>query len=141
MLDGDISNAITPRMLFVFEGGLATSGPGRPRFSTKKGWRRVADQWEIDEYILAHVWDITLRYDYRCDVATFLGWDFADALDDRFGVENIPCKVRTFDSAEVLGRKLARLPDIACVYDGEPSRVLSYGSKGKLIERSNWSPL
>jgi hypothetical protein len=140
---GELSNEIQPRALMVFEGLVAYPSTDnaisnlklRVAKSTRR-WVTVLDHWEFDEISVRQMWDMAWRRGLRFDIVTFLYEpEFAVALyhhlSDTMGfpVSN----VLHFPDAQELARNLVFMPDVRIVYDGDPSRVGAYGSKGKLI--------
>lgn len=137
---GDISGTPSPRLLFVFEGliGHPPTGPVHQvvhGLSQRLGRSSIAvAQWEIDPTMVQQLNDLFWRHNYRSDVVTFLGVNFAVALLRRFEELVLPVSnVLAFDSPEALAHNLALMPDVVTVYDGARSRKMLYGSKGRYV--------
>lgn len=137
---GDISGTPTPRLLFVFEGlvGHPPTGLGHQALhdlSQRFGRSSLAAaQWEIDSTMVQQMNDLFWRHNLRFDVVTFLGTNFAVALFKKFESLVLPVsQVLAFDSPQHLASNLALMPDVATVYDGDPSRKMMYGSKGRYV--------
>lgn len=139
MEKGDISGTPTPRLLFVFESLLGVpphSSKGLVYAGAKMLGRSklAAAQWDLDPVMVQQLWDLFWRHNYRFDIVTFKGHDFAVALYERLEQLNVPVSnVLSFPSAEALAKGLAYMPDVVTVYDGDPARRMTYGSKGRYV--------
>lgn len=137
MQGGDLSNRLPPRWLFVFENVLATV-PDRRLLEWKaavrlRRWKRVANCYEMHPHVMKVIWDLVWRRDYRFDVVTFLGEDFAEALEKRLHREALPFSNLWAVTEETLAQRLAYMPDVMFVIHGDPSRHLAYGNRGLLV--------
>lgn len=138
MLKGDISNEVVARLVMVFEGllGLFTDPKAQAKYdrAVKRGkWKEAADAFTINEIVAKHVWDLTWRRGYNLDIVTYLGVDFAEALQSKLERENLPVSRVYASTPTLFSRELAFRPDIAHVYDGDTSRVFTYGPKGTIV--------
>jgi hypothetical protein len=135
MLGGDISNEVSPRLLFVFEGTVgrlpSKAAEAKEKVQCKlKRWDKAVECWEIPERAYALLWDVTWRYNYRFDIVTYRPKGFAKALGQRLDDEGLPVG-RVWNSSPVLlAKKLAFMPDVRFVYDADPTRHLTYGGRG-----------
>lgn len=141
MQGGDISNEVVPRLVLAFEGTLGIPREKKPENRFVGGFRQfgrrkalaehaVAD-FDINEPLARVVWDTVWRYGYAIDVVTYLGEDFARALEARLDEENLPISSVWADEPHKLARSIAYRPDIACIYDN--TNHLFYGSKGRFL--------
>lgn len=137
MQGGDLSNRLPPRWLFVFEGVIgflpeerATEFKLSVRF---KRWRRAANCFEIHPHVQKVLWDLMWRRDYRFDIVTFLGDEFAEALEKRLTRESLPFSNLWAVTEDTLAKRLAYMPDVMYVIHGDTARHLSYGNRGLLV--------
>lgn len=96
-------------------------------------WKRAAGYFSVESrginLMVDHVW----RQDVRCDVVTFMhGPPFAQAVLEQLEELGVPVTGASYEiSPGYLGRRLAHMPDVLAVYDGNKRRCLSYGSRGR----------
>jgi hypothetical protein len=138
MLNGDLSNVVTPRLVLVFEGALGFLPPPRVGKYNQDGsrglWHEAVRCWEFNELMMRKIWDITYRQSFQMEIVTYAGPpEFATALQDRFDEEGLPISRTLSSTAERMARRLAYAPDIAFVYDADPSHAFMYGGKGRLL--------
>lgn len=140
MQNGDISNEVSPRLVVVFEGLLGVLPERREsafEFAARTFGRRASqakrsvNSYEINEPLARVIWDTIWRYRYSVDVVTYLGEDFAGALEERLDRENLPIGRVWADEPHKLARRIAHMPDVAAIYDNE--HHLMYGSKGRTL--------
>jgi hypothetical protein len=136
----DISNEVTARLLIVFEGLLGTP-PEQPKMRRRipllgrKGLSpRDIEQWLLNEALARRIWDVTWRQGFSVDVVTFLGEEFVTAISDWIDIHDLPVGHVSASSPDRLARSLAYQPNVAAVYDPEPSRWATYGSKGRIMD-------
>ena len=141
MQKGDLSNALAPRWLFVFEGVIGDLGAGdvaRFKFAMRtRRYRAAANCFELVPHVQKVIWDLTWRKDYRFDVVTFLGEPFADALEKRLERESLPFSNLWAVDESSLAQRLACMPDVMYVLHSDPSRRLAYGNRGLLVTDPN----
>lgn len=141
MQHGDLDNRLPPRWLFVFENVLAAVPDERLRewklALRLRRWRRVVDCYEMHLHVVKVIWDLVWRRDYRFDVVTFLGDDFAEALEKRLKREALPFANLWAVTEQTLAARLAYMPDVMYVIHGDPSRHLTYGNRGLLVTDPN----
>lgn len=135
MQDGDLSNEVAPRMLFVYEGVI-----GFPRSETvmlkervylkMHRWAKAVDCWDIPSQARNVLWDVTWRWNFRFDIVTFRPAGFATALRERLDNEGIPFTRCWASSPARLAKQLAYMPDVKYVYDADTSRRFTFGGKG-----------
>lgn len=136
---GDLSNEVSPRLLFVFEGTVATL-PSKTAAAREKAmiklrrWHRAVELWDIPERAHALLWDVSWRYSYRFDIVTYRPAGFARALAERFDNEGLPVGRVWASSPALLAKKLAFMPDVRYVYDADGDRLFTYGGRGVYLE-------
>lgn len=138
MQKGDISNQITPRLLVVFEGllGILDGPKARAKEATARKmhrWKHAVNQYELNDIVARHIWDVTWRKHYSVDVVTFLGVDFALALQDYLDEHQLPVGHIRSSTPDRLARELSYDPSVLAVYDPDPSHVFTYGGKGRIL--------
>lgn len=137
MQGGDISNYVSPRLVCVFEGliGLLPDTKARAQeavYRKAKRWARAARTYEVNEEMAKHIWDVYSRTDYSIDVVTYLGDDMAEAIAEVLDDERLPIGRVFATTPDQLARRIAHMPDLAAIYDPNPSHRFTYGSKGRL---------
>lgn len=139
MQGGDISNQVVPRLVIVFENLLGilpnkTAEAKAASFLKFKRWNRAVNVFEINEALARRIWDVTWRFDFSVDVITYVSEEFAEAVEKRLEREDIPVRSVWYTEPQVLARKLAYMPQVACVYDPNPHHQFTYGSKGRILD-------
>jgi hypothetical protein len=137
MIKGDISNSEAPRSVFVFEYNIgyladAVTTAKEKALCGARRWRRAVDCWDIPERATALLWDLTWRYDQRFDIVTFKGEKFAGFLYDRLE-GTVPFANLWSETPEKFAQRLAFMPYVSTVYDSDPQRQLTYGTRGVII--------
>lgn len=140
MEGGDISNAVAPRVLFVFEGLIGRPPVGNQAIKAKVSrklhrWTNVVDAWDLDETMVKQMWDLVWRRNVQFDVVTFLYEEsFAVALWKRLDGLGLPVsRVLWFDSPQHLARSLVYMPDVRTVFTADRSNAMAYGKVGRLV--------
>lgn len=142
MEKGDISNEVSPRLVVVFEGLIASLPEGakaRAQYDSlvkKEKWSEALALFEINELMAKHVLDLVWRQRFTVDVVTFIGPEMAELIEKRMDDEGIPIGRVFHTSSVLLGRSVAYRPDIAVIYDPDPSHRFTYGSKGRIMSPS-----
>lgn len=141
MEKGDISNEMAPALVMVFEGLLATPPLHKRRVLpfTQRGevkMRRYVEQWELNEPMVHVIMDTVFRRKWAVDILTYMGDDFAAALEDRLDTTGIPYRYVLSFTPDRMARELPFRPDIAAIYDPDPSRRFTYGGKSRLLDPS-----
>jgi hypothetical protein len=132
-----LSNRLPPRWLFVYENVLAAVPPQRAReyavYCRLHRVRRAVACYETHPHVSKVIWDLYWRRDFRFDVVTFLGEDYADRIASRLEKENLPFSNCWAVDEGTLARKLAYMPDVLYVVHGDPTHHLAYGNRGLLV--------
>lgn len=143
MEGGDLSNAVAPRCLYVFEGLLAHEPTGlKPAVAARVDarlhrWDHVLRRMRFDPLVSRMLWDLVWRHGLRFDVVTYLYDEtFAVALYKHLdGTLGYPISnVLWYPSPQALASGLAIMPDVARVFDANPRNALAYGPRGRLVQ-------
>ena len=135
MKDGDLSNEVAPRAIYVFEGLVgkipnSQVGAKAKVFERLHQWKRLVACYEIDLLTRSVLWDQLRRYDLQFDVVTFKGQGFADALERYLDRNDIPFSHCYGTTPSDLAKSLAYTPHVKWVIDPEPTRMFAYGDRG-----------
>lgn len=124
--------------MFVFENLVAfCQQPAQERVACRlRRWKTAVNMWELDGLAVKHLWDLQWRYNYRLDCVTFKSEQFAEALRDKFDRNYIPFSNVFSETVYGLSRRLSSMPDVVRVFDPDPNRMLTWGSKGKYVSSS-----
>lgn len=134
MRNGDLSNKVEPRCLLIFENALGY-------ITDNKVWKKqhaksrynLEKCWELNDLVCRRLLWLFHRTDLRVELVTFLGDSFAESLGDWLDTEGIPVSAVWSTTIPQLARNIAYMPDLLMVYDPEPTRWLTWGSKGCYI--------
>lgn len=139
MINGDLSNKVAPRLLLIFEGalGFCTDRPKFDKAVKKKHFDEAVGYWERNEFCCRKILHLYHKRDVNFEVVTFLGEGFAAELTYWIGNLDLPIHRVWSTTPENLARNIAYMPDLACVYDPEPSRFMAYGAKGRYLSDIN----
>lgn len=135
MKDGDLSNSVSGRFLFVFEGLVANVKKDREQamrlYLKARQYRRALRLFEPSAIVRSHLWDLTWRHDVRTDVVTFLRGDVAEHVEKFVDLHNLPVPHVLSTTPEDLSKELSRMPDVLRVFDPDPLRaVTAWGHRG-----------
>jgi hypothetical protein len=137
---GEIGTEAKQRVVFIWEGGVATL-PDRytvrvlERYKERLGLHDQAlGYWKVSERSLSLMWTLFARTFYRIDICvTSRGPGFTEALSKKILQENWPVEFVYHLSATDLGRSLAHAPDIRRVYYGLEGQRWFFGPNGYFI--------
>lgn len=135
MQDGDLSNDVAPRLLFIFEGTVGNlttkTAEAKEKFYVRtRRWKKAVEQWEISDRAYALMWDVTWRYSFRFDIVTFRPPGFAKALAQIFDEVGLPVSHVIATTPVGLAQRLAFMPDVRHVYDADGDRLFTWGGRG-----------
>lgn len=146
MKGNDLSNKMSPRHVIIFEGGLASLpldhvSDYEKSYKRKRYWEAVK-YWQWNTQMLGQIERVVRTADINIEVCTWIGYDleyhdFALAIAEKLDNMNIPVRSVWASSPSDLAKHLAYLPDIACIYDPDPSHVLTFGSRGVYLTSPN----
>lgn len=144
MKGNDLANFPVPKDILVFEGLLgylpdAKIARVEAKFRAKGKWDQAVACYQINELLARKVWDLTWRQTgsfIDLELITYLGYEFAQALERRMDRESMPFSSVWYEDPNVLARSLALRPDIRTVYDPDPDHRFRFGGKGRHLEPS-----
>lgn len=140
MKNGDISNEVVPRLALVFEGLVGVLSSPREQAvealaRKAKRWKRAVSAYSLNDPMVRRIWDTTWRLGFNIDVVTFLGEGFCSALRERLEDEDqLPISKVWASTPQRLSREIAYMPELAAIYDPDPSHRFTYGGKGRIID-------
>lgn len=138
MMKGELSNTVLPRVYIVFEGLVGVLPDTKSKalealHRKRKQWDKAANQYVLTPNTSQGMRDMYWRYNFRVDILTFHGADFADAVRDRLDQRNLLFgDVVSFEEQELL-HELTYDRSILAVLDPAPERMLRWGSKGRHV--------
>lgn len=139
MEHGDLSNAVPPRFLFVFEGLIASvpteQKPVELGLVQFRRWKRAARLWRIDEYALSVVWDHAWRHAASVDMVTFLPGPYAEAIAERLDSESVPYGNLIVTTPDILARRIVYMPDVQRIFYAQPERPFLFGDRGNYVPK------
>lgn len=138
MQGGDLSNDFQPCFLVVFEGLLGLP----PQEGKRKSWWK-REKSDAASQIATYQTNFLLlgqirRVQYPVEVVTFMGPQFVRPIEKR--LEDLHALVRRvwYTTPSELARVHLFLPDVAAVFDPDPSRAFAlYGSLGRHLLPEN----
>jgi hypothetical protein len=135
MLHGDLSNKPVPVIVVVFEGAIAfcNDAPKHAKYMKKGRPDKSLEFWEINDLLSRRLLWLYHYKDVAFEIVTFLGKEFAEEL--KHWLDTLPFQRVWSTTPEQLGREVAYMPELFCIYDPEPSRWLMYGSKGRYLDK------
>ena len=138
MMKGELSSSVLPRVYIVFEGLVGvipdTKSKALEALARKrKQWDKAVNQYVLSEPTKQGTRDLYWRYNFRIDILTFYGADFADAGRNRLDQKNLLFgDVVAYDQQELL-HELTYDRSILAVLDPAVERMLTWGSKGRHV--------
>lgn len=138
MMKGELSNTVLPRVYIVFEGLVGVLPDTKSKalealHRKRKQWDKAVNQYVLTPNTSQGMRDMYWRYNFRVDILTFHGADFADAVRDRLDQRNLLFgDVVSFEEQELL-HELTYDRSILAVLDPAPERMLRWGSKGRHV--------
>jgi hypothetical protein len=134
---GDISDQSSPRLIYVFDHTIGTLTPTAAKkraFHLRlHQWKRAAHCWEIDPHVVKVIIDIQYRTSYNVDLATYVDPDEAEHIEDRLGGVGLPYGNFFVTTIEEMTRVIVNRPNVAAVFDYDPARQFTYGSKSRSV--------
>lgn len=140
MLRGDISNRPAPRLLFHWEGLVATLPEENVRKYRKliqptrwrgANWEEALSLWVTDSVMAAQLWRVAWNTDFGLDCVTFLSEEALGPLTDRLEEEDMPFGHVTYNDPVRLARTLPI--HTQRIFTAEEDVVLLFGSAGRLV--------
>ncbi|MFD4858448.1 hypothetical protein [Streptomyces atratus] len=138
MHKGDLSNDFQPCLLVVFEGLLGLpprrEGHGKTWRIRKPSIREQVANYGINMLLLAKI----RHTPYPVEVVTFLGPEYADAIEERLDDQHALVRRVWSTTPEELARIHITMPDVAAIYDPDARRAFAtYGSLGRHLLPEN----
>lgn len=137
MMKGELSNTVLPRVYIVFEGLVGIIPDTKSKalealHRKRRQWDKAVNQYVLNEPTKQGIRDVYFRYNFRVDILTFHGADFADAVRNKLDQKNLLFgDVVAYDEQELM-HELIYDRSILAVLDPATERMLRWGSKGKL---------
>jgi hypothetical protein len=132
---GDIDNRSAARIIYLFEGTighLSATGIKKRAFHLRlRQWKRAAACWELDAHVLKVLIDLQYRSPYNVDLATYLDYDEAEAVEERLDRQGVLYGNFIITTPVEMTRVIVNQPNIAAVFDFDPARRFMYGGKGR----------
>jgi hypothetical protein len=134
MRNGDISNRELPRIWWVVEGLVLLPIKEMPSTwrtpSRDRMLRMLRDSYEMNTLVKKRIWDMLWRYDVRSNLVSFNDNEaYAQALQEWLDEIDYPAPLYSYTHERFMD-EVVTLPSCWQVLDPDPSRSLTYGSKG-----------
>jgi hypothetical protein len=136
---GDLSNKVAGRAYVVFEGCVAYL----PEENTEE-WLKLTSHKKTDWHKVMRLWEINVPVAHKINYLawtqdinfTIVSWLPQDAV---YGIDLIMSEFGVFAGIEMstpekMAKELVNRPDVTCIYDPVPEHVLTFGSKGYVIQ-------
>lgn len=142
MIKGDISNAVVPCVLIVFEGALGFIDNDQVdefnRLVASGDWKSAWECWEMSDMLMRKIWDVTIRQGLTVGIVTLIPPrkmcdDAAEALAEVLDDYRLPVNRVLARTPEEFARDIAYMPDVARVYDANQSTAGMWGSRGEYL--------
>lgn len=136
MRNGELSNVRLPRAYIVFENLIGLLPDRKSKLAHDlaiklKKWEQAAAYYQLNIQTSQGMRDLYFNRNFNVDVITFIDPAFVNPLRDRLDSRNLLFGgVHYYDKQELLG-DLTYDPSILAVLDPDPSRILTWGSKGR----------
>lgn len=138
MEGGDISNEVSPRLLFVFENLLGLLPTEKhvaqvKRHIRRKRYAQAVEVFEVNEQLAKRIWDMTWRLKYSIDVVTWIPNPFSRYVQQWIDAQDLPIAHVIHENPTTFTRKLSYMPHVAAIFDPDPSHQFTWGSKGRIL--------
>lgn len=141
MQGNNLSNTVAPRLVVIFEGGMAYMPSENVdkflEFKRKNKWWKVIECYQYFPAVIAQIERLNRNTNVNFEVCTWMGDDAAEAIANDLDEMSLPIRSVWSSTPDELGRSLVWLPDIAYIYDPDPDHLLKYGKKGVLFKDAN----
>lgn len=136
MRRGELSNTILPRVYVVFEDLIGVLPDAKSRIAynlaaKRKKWAQAIDYYQLTPTISQGIRDLYWRHHFRVDVITFIDPGAVSPIRERLDSRNLFFGDVLYYDRDLLLSELTYDPAILAVFDPEPSRILTWGSKGR----------
>lgn len=136
MRKGELSNETLPRAYIVFENLIGLLPSAKDRLAEqlarkRKNWQKVADCYKLNIKTSQGLRDLYWRRRFRVDVITFIDPAFVPFIRDKLDGRNLLFGDVHYYDIESLLADTTYDPSVLAVLDPDPSRVLTWGSRGR----------
>lgn len=149
MLGGELDDRLPPRMCFVFEDCVASRDRGQ---SVVLGGRRVGKRrrtvetelkhWHPNPTVVARMWDVVHRHDFRVDMITAYGPEWEGPLMKWVDRHDLPVSHVFATDVEGLNDQINTMVRTMVFFFGNPGHLLWFGGRGRQIPIDrDWEPL
>lgn len=138
MRKGELTSQSLPRIYVVFEGLLGKLPDAKSKGAEllarkRKKWDQVADCYQLNIPTRRGLQDLYWRQNFRVDVITFIDPGFVRPLREKLDHHNLLFGDVHYYDVETLLSDLTYERDVLTVLDPDPSRILTWGSKGRYV--------
>lgn len=136
MRKGELSNQPLPKVYVVFEDLIGSLVSPKDRLSfqvlmKRKKWEEAINLFTLSTSSSQGIMNLHWNHSFRVDVVTFLDKNLVPAIRQRLDSRNLLFgDVVYYDVPELLAT-MTMDPSILTIFDPEPSRVLTWGSRGR----------
>lgn len=140
MRGGDISNTVTPRIWFVWEGLVGIEIKPVPN-RVRKHYQAVHDCYVTNPIVIKRASDLASRFDMQPHVVTFLGDSeesrslWGSAIQRVLDEQDAPLTVFAMDFSNFV-HEIVPSPGVYRVFDSDYARVGEIGGKATLVDPS-----
>jgi pullulanase/glycogen debranching enzyme len=136
MRKGELSSETLPRVYVVFENLIGLLPSTKDRIAEqlarkRKKWEQAADYYQLNIHTAQGIRDLYWRQRFRVDIVTFIDPGFVSAIRNKLDSRNLLFGDVHYYDQETLMADLTYDPAVIAVLDPDPSRLLTWGSKGK----------
>lgn len=136
MRRGELSSQTLPRVYVVFENLIGLLPDAKTRLAEqlarkRKKWNKAIDYYQLNINTSQGIRDLYWRRNFRVDVITFIDPEFVSAIRDKLDSRSLLFGDVHYYDTDLLLADLTYDPAILAVLDPDPSRILTWGSKGR----------
>lgn len=137
---GNISNEVAPKLFFVLEDFVANVHEDDEKHARRalkrKDWKRLANLYNFDGKMIAHLWDLVWRTNYSFSLVTVAADDeeWFEALERRLDRFNVPYSgLLGFPTVDALAQHVVYMPNILRLYHGREEWQFKFGRVGEYV--------
>lgn len=134
---GDLSNKVAPRIIITFEGAVGLlSGDNTKAYDkavAKGDWHKAIRLFDLNNFMLNKILYLVWKKDFNISFTTSLSSQAADEISDWMSDLSIPISDCFYAKPDELARMLPYNPDVVAVFDPDPWKVLTFGSKARVL--------
>ena len=137
---GDISNEVAPKLFFVLEDLIAhvheDDQKRAARYARRGAWKLLANLYNFDGKMIAHLWDLVWRTNYSFSLVTIASGDeeWMEALERRLDRFNVPYSgLVGFSTVDELAQHVVFMPNILRLYHGREEWKFKFGRVGEHV--------